>query len=180
MWVSWSELPRLSDKDRRIVLVTFIFILSLQLYDSLAAWTLDFRYPYSSAPAAAAKLHQFFQTGQHLTLACVGYEAFTIQPYFDHNVCDNYYGGQAKPAFYDLKKDDPTPYIPHTDYLKATMQSRQFDIVLVSDFTITRQEAGEAADLAGYCSAGYFDGKMIWKDSFTQNDGLTIFRKCAH
>lgn len=180
MWVSWPALPMLSDKDRRIVLITIMFMLSLQLYDGLAAWMLDIRYPYSSAPAAAAKLHQYLQTDPHPKLACVGYEAFTVQPYFDQNVCDNYYGGGAKPAFYDLKKGDPMPYIPRADYLRTTIQSQQFALVLVSDFTITRQEAGSVADPAGYCSLGYFDGRMIWKDSFTQNDGLTIFRKCGH
>jgi hypothetical protein len=95
-------------------------------------------------------------------------------------VCDNYYGGDAKPAFYDLKKNNPTPYMPRSNYLRTVMESKQFDLVLVSDFTITRQGAAATADQAGYCSAGYFDGRMIWKDSFSQNDGLTIFRKCGN
>jgi len=59
------------------------------------------------------------------------------------------------------------------------MESKQFDLVLVSDFTIARQEVAATADQADYCSAGYFDGRIIWKDSFCQNDGLTIFRKCG-
>jgi hypothetical protein len=178
MWVSWSALPRLSDKDRRIVLIIFMFMLSLQFYDGLAAWMLDFRYPYSAAPAAGAELEQQLRAGPHLRLACVGFGAFAVQPYFNHNICDNYYGGRPKPAFYDLKEGDSTPLMPKPEYLRSLMESRQFDLVLVSDLTITSAEAEIAAKSNGYCSARYFNGRMIWKDSFTQNDGLTIFRKC--
>jgi hypothetical protein len=41
MWISWPALRKLTYKDCRIVLVTFMFILIVQFYDALAAWMLD-------------------------------------------------------------------------------------------------------------------------------------------
>lgn len=177
VWVSWPALPRLSDKDRRIVLVTFTLILCLQLYDTMAAWMLDFRYPYSAAPAAATQLRRYLKASSHPKLACVGFGAFAVQPYFDRNMCDNYYGGRPKPAFYDLKKNDPTPLTPDSSYLGEVLQSRTFDLVLVSDFIITQSEANTAAVANGYCAAAYYRGKMIWKDGFFEDDDLMLFRK---
>jgi hypothetical protein len=102
-----------------------------------------------------------------------------VQPYFRQNVCANYYGGAPKPSTYDFKIGQPFPTNPNSQNLTELMQTGQFDALLVSDQTLSRQESEAVARLENYFLVRSFDGDTIWKDHFLGPDDLSVFEKSA-
>lgn len=179
MWQSWPTVSKLSLVTRRLVVVTLTIVFLFQCYDALAAWRLDLRTPYSAGPQAAIQLHHYIDSRPDPKLACMGFKVFAIQPYFDHNVCDNYFAGSPKRSYYDWNRKQPYPPLPDISYLDRLMQTKTYDFFLVSDTSITLSQAELVAHAEGYCLSDRFVGHLIWKDHFLENDGLMLFRRCA-
>ena len=153
---------------------------SYMAYDALAAWRLDLSAPYSAAPQAAIVPQSYFAANANLKLACVGDWAFAVQPYFNQNICANYYGGAPKPSYYDWKLGQPYPDSPDAQYVAKLMRTGQFDALLVSEHSVAqRQNLRLLPVWTGYCLVRSFEGKMIWKDYFSLPDDLIVFEKCA-
>ncbi len=179
IWISWPALDKLRARNRRAVVLTLALVFGVHFYDALAAWRSDLRGPYSAAPQAAMFLENYFAANANHKLACVGTWAFAVQPYFNQNICANYYDGAAKPSYYDWKLGQPYPSIPDAQYVAELMRTGQFDALLVNDSTLRSQDVEALARLPGYCLLRSFEGKMIWKDYFTYPDDLFVFEKCA-
>jgi hypothetical protein len=179
IWISWPALDKQSIRYRRAVVLTTAFLFAVHGYDALAAWRLDLGTPYSAAPQAAMFLRSYFAGNANAKLACVGVGAFAAQPYFNQNVCANYYGGAPRPSSYDFKLGQLCPIRPDAKYMPMLMRTNQFDAFLVSEYAMPRQETESVARLAGYCLVRSFEGNIIWKDYFYAPDDLIVFEKCA-
>jgi hypothetical protein len=179
IWISWPALSKLSARHRRDIVLTIALLFVVHVYDALAAWRSDLKGPYSAGPQAAMFLKNYFAAHANLKLACAGSFAFTVQPYFNHNVCANYFDGAPKPAYYEHRAGQPYPYKPSPQYVGKLMQTGQFDAFLVSAQTLVSPEYELVAHQAGYCRVRSFEGKTFWKDSFYFLDDLLVFEKCA-
>ncbi len=179
LWISWPALKELSVRYRRTVIFTIAFVFAFHAYDALAAWRLDMIYPYSAAPQAAKFLQNDFATNANLKLACAGDWAFAVQPYFNQNMCANYYAGAPKPSYFDWKPGQPDLFKPDAQFTTKLMRTGQFDALLVCGFAVPKPEPHDVDPLARYCLVRAFEGRMIWKDYFLLPDNLIIFEKCA-
>ena len=179
VWISWPALNKLSARYRRDVVLTIAFVFALHGYGALAAWRLDLSRPYSAGPQAAMFLKNYFAGNPNLKLACAGFEAFAVQPYFGQNVCANYYGGAPKPSYYDWKLGQPCLYKSNAQYVAKLMRTGQFDVLLVSARTLRSPEFELAAHESGYCRVRSFEGETVWKDYIYIQDDLIVFEKCA-
>ncbi len=179
VWISWPALDKLSSRDRRAIFLTLALVFVVHVYDALAAWRLDLRVPYSAAPQAAMFLENYFAANANHKLACAGEWALAVQPYFNQNICANYYGGAPKPSYYDWKLGQPYPHGPNAQYVVELMRAGQFDALLISAQTLMSPELEVAAHRTGYCHVRSFEGEIIWKDYFYLPDNLILFEKCS-
>ena len=179
IWISWPRVAGLSVRFRRTVIITTALIFAIHAYDTLAAWRTELNAPYSAGPQAAEFLQSHFGTSPNPKLACVGVGTFSVQPYFSHNICANYFGGAPKPAYYIWKLGLACPYIASEPYLEQLMRSGQYDVLLVSDQTLSGIKSQAVAHATGYCAIRSFEGRIIWKDSFAYPDDMILFEKCG-
>lgn len=177
LWISWPALTTTNDEIRQLIVVAIAFVWSTQFYCAVVALGLSFNSPYSAAPVAAAKLHGYFRD-KNVSSACLGLKALAVEPYFDRNICGNYYSGSPRPSYYDWKRDQPYSPVPDVQTLNRLMSSGQFNLYLVSDMSIRLEDAEAVGRKQGYCISDSFPGHLIWKDDFYENDGLIIFRRC--
>jgi hypothetical protein len=179
VWISWPALYKLSVRNQRNVVLMIALVFIVHVYDALAAWRSDLKGPYSAAPQAAKFLKNYFAANPDHRLACAGEWALAVQPYFNQNICANYYDGAPKPSYYDWKLGQTYTYRPNGQYVGKLMRTGQFDAFLVSAQTLVSPQYELVAHQWGYCRVGSFEGEIIWKDYFYILDDLLVFEKCA-
>jgi hypothetical protein len=176
LWISWPAINKLSRSRRRMILAAIVFIFSLQVYETIDSWQRDIRKSYCGAPMAARRIRQFLEENPGATMACFGFKSFAVQPYFQQNICSNFYNGAKHPSYFDWRFDR-TREVPQPVSLWAFMRPAVYDSVLVADFAPTSL-ARYLAGRIGYCVDSHFDGELIWKGYAFERNSLTLFRKC--
>ena len=178
LWISWKAVQKLSDEDKLVIKVAVALVLGVQLYDSVNAWHLDYKQPYSASRLGAQRLHEYLAQNPRTQVACIGFKTIALQPYFGSNVCANYYNGQPRPSYYDWKKGQIFPPDAKPAYLESVMAVRKFDVVVVSDMTIPPAVSDNIARESNYCVLNRIPGDMIWKARLFEPDDLLIYQRC--
>ena len=169
MWIAAqkSNLP-----TPRYIYLVWILVLVPQLYWSAMTVAFDIRKPYSGSRAAADYLIAEGLAEKEVFAA--GYEATSIQAYFNQNLFCNYQDGANK-AFWFWSATNNVPEV------LSTIPLSRPDVLIIS--LRTDDQAAAAATLerslpqSGYRLGGRFDGELYWKSSVLESESFLVIRK---
>lgn len=180
LWISWPTLNACSRSLRGLVLASVATLVLIQDAQTAAAWIREVREPYSSGLQAAAVVRAARARNPAVRVAAVGFKAFSVQPWFDHNVFANYDGGPSKPAFYVWQQQQPfSPNVELRFFLAALAEGYEL-IALSTDLSSGShlRDYVSAGSENGYCPTAKVPGHLIWKTYRREDDGILFFERC--
>lgn len=180
LWISWPTLDACSRSLRGLVLASVAALVLLQDAQTAAAWIRDVREPYSSGLEAAAIVRAARKRDPAVRVAAVGFKAFSVQPWFDHNVFANYDGGPSGPAFYVWQRQQPFSPNVELSIFRTALAGRYELIALSTDLSpgSDLKDYVSAGSANGYCPTAKVSGHLIWKAYRREDDGILFFERC--
>ena len=180
LWISWPTLNAGSRTLRRLVMASVAGLVLLQDVQTAAAWIREVREPYSSGREAAALVRAARERDPAARVAAIGFKAFSIQPWFPHNVFANYVGGASNPAFYLWDRRQRFSPRVELDSFRAALAGGYDLIVLSTDLPpgLDLDAYRAAGSEEGYCVTASIPGHLIWKTDRVEDDGILLFERC--
>jgi hypothetical protein len=180
LWISWSALNACSRSLRGLVLMSVAALVLLQDAQAAAAWIREVREPYSSGREAAAIVRAARERDPALRVAAVGFKAFSVQPWFAHNVFANYDGGPSRPAFYVWQRQQPFSPSVELGTFRTAVAGRYGLIALSTHLSpgSDLRDYVSAGSENGYCPTARVSGHLIWKAYRLEDDGILFFERC--
>jgi hypothetical protein len=150
---------------RNLALASLCVVLFFQLQASYHTFKYDFRNSYTGAKEAAAYIKQNHL--ENARIAAVTWPALAVQPYFDHNLFENYHRGTG-PAYWVWLRD------PELRGSQGDIEEERPDYIL---YAIKFPYHENVPNYRGYEIVRYFPGALFWKDHIMEKDGLLLFRR---
>lgn len=184
LWVEWGN--PLSVSARRQLVAALAVILSLQAIQTVRTGWWDIGNVYAPGQQTAQALSTWRATHPHGRIFGYGDYVFTVQPWLDGNVFDNYHDGDPRVSY--VRWDRHEPWMAggwqaqtHLNFWHQVLAGRP-DLIVASP--LNRARVGDtAADLAAQaCRAGYavrsiFPGTMVWRGRPAGDQSLYLFER---
>ena len=180
LWISWPTLNACSRSLRGLVLTSIAALVLLQDAQTAAAWIREVREPYSAGLGAAAIVRAARERDPAVRVAAVGFKAFSVQPWFNHNVFANYDGGPSRPAFYVWQRQQPFSPNVELSFFRTALAGR-YELIALSTDLPTGSDLKDyvlAGSENGYCPTARVSGHLIWKAYRREDDGILFFERC--
>lgn len=174
LWTSW---PPQSSELRRQVMTGFAIIAAAQIAEGAMSGVRDFEYTISPGANVAEFLHGYRKLHPDARVAAFGYKTFAVQPYSAQNQFANYKGGAPGISFIDWRRGESwDPFAGAAGWDKL-LRSRPD--VIVASLTLLNGRINAltpSACRAGYVATRRYDGELLWRGAYYEDDTLVIFQ----
>jgi hypothetical protein len=165
LWVGLEKPPACGGWHDRLLPLALVSVLCVvQVSWSVQTYWFDLHENYSASREVARYIER--ERLQDQVIYATGVDTFAVQPYFPHNLFDNYNHRQS-PAFWWWSKKNPL--VQDAKQICAD----QPDVVLVS-----LKGANQAVpELPGYRQVAICEGTLFWKNRRWERDACAVFRR---
>lgn len=155
---------------RKIIKLSVVVVLSIQVYWTARAAFNDYKYDYSGAYA----LSQYIKKNQleNKKLFVSGWKSLAIMPYFDENIFYNYNDG-AKQRYWLWSVYNRNEMGAGAGVIGRIEREQPDFVVFASDHIDIHSEI----KIPGYDLVEIFEGDLYWKTGLFEPDSFFVYRK---
>lgn len=170
LWIGFENKETEPPILRKIIKISIVIVLSVQVYWTAHAALKDYKYNYSGA----YELSQYIKKNQleNKKLFVSGWKSLAIMPYFEKNIFYNYNNG-ANYRYWLWSIHNRNTMGAGADVIKRIVTEQPDLVVFASDHIDIYSEI----KVPGYDLVEVFEGNLYWKTGLFEPDTFFVYQK---